>query len=59
MSVVADKRRQPRGAGLRWGTSTKRFCSRNQHSGGTADLTFMFGPGNASWFPLAGDWDGQ
>jgi hypothetical protein len=32
---------------------------RNSNSPGAADLAFGFGPRNAGWTPLVGDWDGD
>ncbi len=39
------------------GTST--FYLKNSPAGGAADIVFGFGPPNAGWTPLVGDWDGN
>jgi hypothetical protein len=33
------------------------FYLRNEHAGGVADEAFRFGPKNAGWIPITGDWD--
>ena len=35
------------------------FYLRNLHRSGMADVTFRYGPADAGWLPLAGDWDGD
>ncbi|MEA1052574.1 hypothetical protein U5801_22595, partial [Lamprobacter modestohalophilus] len=35
------------------------FYLRNANSGGTADATFLYGPGGRGWQPLVGDWNGN
>jgi len=32
---------------------------KNSHSGGKADKSFRYGPANANWEPVVGDWDGD
>jgi hypothetical protein len=39
--------------------STGYWFLRNSNSPGAADLAFSFGPRNAGWTPLVGDWDGD
>ncbi len=39
--------------------ATGTFYLRNSNSAGVADLAFRFGPANAGWIPLVGDWDGN
>jgi Zn-dependent metalloprotease len=34
-----------------------KFYLRDAHAGGVADEVFRFGPKNAGWKPIAGDWD--
>jgi hypothetical protein len=38
---------------------TGTFYLKDSNSRGVADVTFGFGPGNANWLPLVGDWDGS
>jgi hypothetical protein len=42
-----------------YATATGMFYLRNSNTAGNADLTFPFGPPNAGWTPLAGDWNGD
>jgi len=35
------------------------FFVRNSNDAGNADAIFDYGPGNATWAPLSGDWDGD
>jgi hypothetical protein len=35
------------------------FFLQNSHSGGPANVTFFYGPANAGWAPIAGDWNGD
>ena len=35
------------------------FFLRNSNSVGSADIVFSYGPGNAGWVPLVGDWNGD
>jgi len=35
------------------------FFLRNSNSGGTADLTFTYGPSSLGWIPITGDWNGD
>ncbi len=35
------------------------FFLRNSNSSGSADLVFSYGPANAGWIPLVGDWNGD
>jgi M6 family metalloprotease-like protein len=35
------------------------FFLRNTNSAGAADVTFQYGPANAGWAPLMGDWNGD
>jgi hypothetical protein len=37
--------------------TTSIFYLRNTNDTGFADLTFQYGPANAGWLPIAGDWD--
>jgi hypothetical protein len=37
---------------------TGTFYLKDSNVGGVADVTFRFGPGNSSWVPMAGDWNG-
>jgi hypothetical protein len=39
--------------------STSVFFLRNSNSAGSADIAFQFGPPDAGWTPLAGDWNGD
>ncbi|MCB1793562.1 MAG: hypothetical protein KDJ70_03865 [Candidatus Competibacteraceae bacterium] len=39
--------------------ATSTFYLKNSHAGGAADVVFGFGPANAGWTPLVGDWDGN
>jgi hypothetical protein len=36
---------------------TGKFYLKNSHAGGAADTAFRFGPANAGWLPITGDWD--
>jgi len=45
-------------AGL-YNPATSTFYLKNSHAGGAADIVFRYGPANAGWTPLAGDWDGD
>ena len=38
-------------------SSSGAFFLRNANSSGPADFTFGYGPSNASWKPIKGDWD--
>jgi hypothetical protein len=33
------------------------FYLQNDHKGGSADISFFFGPLNNGWLPISGDWD--
>ncbi|MCP5449373.1 MAG: M4 family metallopeptidase [Gammaproteobacteria bacterium] len=35
------------------------FYLRNSNSAGAANVSFRYGPANAGWVPLTGDWDGN
>ena len=39
--------------------TTSQFYLRNALAGGAADIVFPYGPPNAGWTPLTGDWDGD
>lgn len=41
------------------GSTPPAWFLRNAQSSGPADITISYGPSNASWVPLAGDWDGN
>ncbi len=41
-------------------SATAGFHLKNSHAqGGGADVVFSYGPANAGWLPLVGDWDGD
>jgi hypothetical protein len=39
--------------------SSSTFFLKNSNASGTADVAFQFGPANAGWIPVAGDWNGD
>ncbi len=39
--------------------TTSGFYLRTSNSGGVANLSYAFGPANAGWTPITGDWDGD
>ena len=39
--------------------TTSTFYLKNSNSSGSADTTFAYGPANAGWKPLVGDWNGD
>ncbi len=41
------------------GAAPPAWFLRNSQSPGPADITLSYGPSDASWIPLAGDWDGN
>lgn len=48
---------QPETIGL-FNPTPSTFLLRNTNSSGYADITFNYGPANAHWIPLAGNWTG-
>jgi hypothetical protein len=39
--------------------TTSKFYLHNSNDVGVADLTFQYGPPNAGWTPIVGDWNGS
>ncbi len=39
--------------------TTSTFYLKNSDAGGSADISFLYGPAGAGWLPVAGDWNGS